>query len=137
MGGTRKGRRSPMAASTPIETPRALTVPSARNGPLRLAAPSETRTVASVLVRAANDADASSPLARGVVHALGHVAFFAPDVGFHVLLGTRGDALAAHELPALCERAIALDAGAADARSVLARVKSLLAAARPAPSQTQ
>jgi len=109
----------------------------ARRGSARLAAPSETRTVASVLVRAANDADASSPLARGVVHALGHVAFFAPDVGFHVLLGTRGDALAAHELAALCERAIALDAGAADARSVLARVKSLLAAARPAPSQTQ
>ena len=84
--------------------------------------------------RAANDAAASSALARGVVHALGHVAFFAPDLGFDVVLGARGDALAAHEVAALCERAVALGEGANDATAVLAHVKNLT---RPAPSPSQ
>ena len=66
--------------------------------------------------------------------ALGHVAFFAPDLGFDVVLGTRGDALAAHEVAALCERAVALGDGASDATAVLARVKNLT---RPAPSPSQ
>ena len=87
-----------------------------------------------MLARAANDAAASSALARGVVHALGHVAFFAPDLGFDVVLGARGDALAAHEVAALCERAVACGEGASDATAVLARVKNLT---RPAPSPSQ
>ena len=105
-----------------------------RRGALRLGAQTDGRAVAAILARAANDAAASSALARGVVHALGHVAFFAPDLGFDVVLGARGDALAAHEVAALCERAVAADAGANDANAVLARVKNLT---RPAPSPSQ
>ena len=80
-----------------------------------------TGKAAAILARAANDAAASSALARGVVHALGHVAFFAPDLGFGVVLGARGDALAAHEVAALCERAVAADAGAALAELIVVR----------------
>ena len=105
-----------------------------RRGAARLSYQSDGRAVAAVLARAANDVDASSALARGVVAALGHVAFFAPDLGFDVVLGTRGDALAAHEVAALCERAVALGEGASDATAVLARVKNLT---RPAPSPSQ
>ena len=71
---------------------------------------------------------------RGRPRALGHVAFFAPALGFAVVLGARGDALAAHEVAALCERAVALGEGASDATAVLARVKNLT---RPAPSPSQ
>ena len=105
-----------------------------RRGAARLSYQSDGRAVAAVLARAANDVDASSVLARGVVAALGHVAFFAPDLGFDVVLGARGDALAAHEVAALCERAVALGEGANDATAVLARVKNLT---RPAPSPSQ
>ena len=105
-----------------------------RRGALRLGAQTDGRAVAAILARAANDAAASSALARGVVAALGHVAFFAPDLGFDVVLGARGDALAAHEVAALCERAVALGEGASDATAVLARVKNLT---RPAPSPSQ
>ena len=75
------------------------------------------------------------PLAeRGDLVRRERVAFFAPDLGFDVILGARGDALAAHEVAALCERAVALGEGANDATAVLARVKNLT---RPAPSPSQ
>ena len=68
------------------------------------------------------------------MHALGHVAFFAPDLGFDVVPGTRGGALAARQVAALCERAVALGEGANDATAVLARVNN---PTRPAPSPSQ
>jgi len=64
-------------------------------------------SVAAALVRAANDADAAdgdSPLAAAVVALLGHVVFFST-VALADLFGFHADALAYHELLALCERA--------------------------------
>ena len=65
--------------------------------------------------------------------ALGHVAFFAPDLGFDVVLGARTDALAAHEVAALCERAVALGEGASDATAGSARAREQPDAARAVP----